>query len=195
MDMDLYKLVKWNNPPTEQLLSLIDTPVITNKKVGHVGALPRSLSRQMLQVLDVHPDHYEFFNILLVYFLPQSSIVTHCDICINDPTEQHTNQTLILPLKNCENLKWSWHTITDSSAVHAYKEEGKFTPVPIIDSKYTRPIKEIFCTDPFVSNVEQWHNLSNIGNDISIAISIRLLPWSNKTDLSLPPVPGIVAYE
>ena len=190
--MTLYKSVSWNEPSKEEILSLIMAPYISDPKVGYVGKLPASAQDGILKLLNVDKTLYDQHNIMLVYFPPKSTIMIHSDHRPNLPNEYQANQTLILPLKNCDNLKWYWHEITNPAGIFSYGEDTKFNPVPTVRKQDTKVIEEIYCTNSFIANIKQWHNLINESDDIAIGISVRLLPWSCETDFTQPPVPNII---
>jgi hypothetical protein len=192
--MKLHKPVRWIDPPIDKILKLIDCPDIPDPKIGFVGRLDEHIQQQIFELLNMDKTTYDKHNILLVYFPPNSSIVVHSDNRRDMPKDLLINQTLFLPLKNCDKLKWFWHQVINPDAVFDYSEKKKFNTVPSIKLKDTRPLQDIFCTTPFISNVAQWHNLTNTSAEVAIGISIRLLPWSNQTDFSLPPIPNIT-YE
>jgi len=192
--MDLYKTVTLSNMPTKEILALINTPDIPDEKVGFVGRLDDDIQLKIFELLNIDSKKYDRYNILLVYFPPKSSIVIHSDNRRDVPKNTQINQTLVLPLQNCDKLKWFWHKVINPNAIFDYGEKKKFNAVPSIKLKDARPLSDIFCTTPFISNVAQWHNLTNTSDEVAIGISIRLLPWSNQTDFSLPPIPGI-SYE
>jgi len=189
--MDLYKTVTFSNMPTKEILALINTPDIPDEKVGFVGRLDDDIQLKIFELLNIDSKKYDGYNILLVYFPPKSSIVIHSDNRRDVPKNTQINQTLVLPLQNCDKLKWFWHKVINPNAIFDYGEKKKFNAVPSIKLKDARPLSDIFCTTPFISNVAQWHNLTNTSDEVAIGISIRLLPWSNQTDFSLPPIPGI----
>ena len=190
--MELYKQLNWIDPPLEEILALIKPPEMPDPRIGFVGRMDEDIQLKIFEILNIDKSTYDLHNILLVYFLPNSSIVIHSDNRRDVPKDTQINQTLILPLQNCDKLKWFWHKVVSPDAVFDYGEKKKFNAVPSIKLRDARPLHDIFCTTPFISNVAQWHNLTNTGNDIAIGISIRLLPWSSRTDFSLPPVPNLI---
>lgn len=190
--MELYKSLKWINPPIEEILELISPPEIPDPYVGFVGRLDEDIQLKIFKILNIDESAYDLHNILLVYFPPKSSIVIHSDNRRDVQKNIQINQTLILPLQNCDKLKWFWHEVVNPNAIFDYGEKKKFNAVPSIKVRDARPLHNIFCTDPIISNVAQWHNLTNTGDEVAIGISVRLLPWSNGTDFSLPPVPNLV---
>ena len=192
--MNLYKKIILQNPVQEDILKLITPPEIPNHKIGFVGKLDLSIQESIFKILDIKKESYHSHNKLLVYFMPNSSIVIHSDTRKDSLYIHQVNQTVLLPLINCEKLKWSWYDLVNKDAVFYYGEEKKFNVVPSIPLQDTKVLYEKYCDAPFISNVKQWHNLTNTGNEIAIAISIRLLPWSGKTDFSLPPIPNVI-YE
>jgi hypothetical protein len=190
--MSYYKLVNWSNPPTQEILSLISAPDIQNPKIGYVGKIPDDVQLNILKLLNVDEKLYDRHNILLIYFLPKSSIMIHSDHRPEVTNKLHqAHQTIILPLKNCEQIKWGWHEVTNPAGVFSYGEDKRFNPVPNVKKEDTRVLEEIYCTNPFIANIEQWHNLINEGDKIAIGISLRLLPWSCEADFSQPPITSI----
>lgn len=190
--MELYKPVEWIDPPINEILSLISEPAdMPEKNIGFVGRLDDNIQQQIFELLQVDKAAYDGHNILLVYFPPNSSIVIHSDNRRDVLKDIQINQTLVLPLKNCDKLKWFWHKVINPDAIFNYGEQKKFNAVPSIRLRDARPLQDIFCTTPFISNVAQWHNLTNTSDDVAIGISVRLLPWSSKTDFSLPPIPNL----
>jgi hypothetical protein len=189
--MTYYKTLSWHNPPRDEILSLITPPTIQNPKIGYVGRISDSEQLAILKLLNVDEKLYDRHNILLVYFLPKSKIMIHTDHRPNVPAHHQAHQTIILPLKNCEKLKWGWHEVINPTGIFNYGEDNRFNPVPNVKEKDTKVLKEIYCTAPFMANIEQWHNLVNEGEDIAIGISLRLLPWSCDADFTQPPIPNI----
>jgi hypothetical protein len=192
INMTLYKNVEWKNPPTEEILSLIQAPYISDPKVGYIGRIPTDTQIKILKLLNVDEKLYDQHNMLLMYFPPKSTIMIHSDHRPKLPKEYQTNQTLILPLKNCEQIKWYWHEVTNPAGIFSYGEDNKFNPVPTVRKQDTKVLEEIYCDTPFIANIKQWHNLTNESDDIAIGITVRLLPWSCELDFSQPPVPDIV---
>jgi hypothetical protein len=189
--MSYYKTVTWANPAKEKILSLITTPTIQNPKIGYVGRISNDEQLSILKLLNVNKKLYDQHNILLIYFLPNAKIMIHTDNRPNVPKQHQAHQTLILPLKNCEKIKWGWHEVINPAGIFNYGEDNRFNPVPNVQKEDTKVLKEIYCVDPFIANIKQWHNLINEGDDIAIGISLRLLPWSCEVDFTKPPVPDI----
>lgn len=189
--MSYYKLVNWANPPIEEILSLITPPTIQNPKIGYVGRISDDEQLSILKLLNIDEKLHDHHNILLVYFPPKSAIMIHTDHRPQLPKQYQAHQTLILPLKNCEQIKWGWHEVTNPAGIFNYGEDKRFNPVPNVKKEDTRVLDEIYCTAPFIANIKQWHNLVNEGDEIGIGISLRLLPWSCEADFSQPPVPDI----
>lgn len=187
----LYKTVKWDNLQTEEILSLLPTPQIQDKSVGYIGRVDNNTQLNILKLLNFDETACTQHNILLMYFLPKSSIMIHTDHRKDVPEHNQANQTVILPLKNCEQVKWGWHEVTNPDGIFIYGEDKKFNPVPNVRKKDTRVLEEIYCTTPFLSNIKQWHNLVNEGDEIAIGISLRLFPWSSEQGLLHPPIPNI----
>lgn len=189
--MALYKLVSWNNLQKDEILSLLPTPSIQNENIGYIGRVDNNIQSSILKLLNFDEKKATQHNMLLMYFFPKSSIMIHTDHRENIPDQHQANQTVILPLKNCEQVKWGWHEVINPEGIFIYGEDKKFNPVPNVRKKDTKVLEEIYCTTPFLANIKQWHNLVNEGDEIAIGLSFRLFPWSSKTNLDNPPIPGV----
>ena len=189
--MSYYKQVSWTKPPKEEILSLITPPSIQNPSIGYVGRISDDEQLSILKLLNIDEKLQDRHNILLIYFPPKSAIMIHTDHRPQVPNQYQAHQTLILPLKNCEQIKWGWHEVTNPAGIFNYGEDKRFNPVPNVKKQDTRVLEEIYCTNPFIANIKQWHNLINESDEIAIGISLRLLPWSCEANFSCPPVPDI----
>ena len=113
----------------------------------------------------------------------------HLDKVINPAPDQNFNQGIILPLRNCDQLEWSWYNLTDPDAV--YYRGHKETSVAMIPREKAELLESIYCTDMFIADSGTWHQLINFGSEPAILLSIRLMPWGlepiNSCN-SLPPI-------
>lgn len=189
--MTLYKTIKWDNLQKEEILAQLPTPIINNKAIGYIGRIDTDSQIKVLNLLNIDNQAYTQHNIMLMYFPPKSSIMIHTDHRPGVADQYQAHQTVIIPLKNCEQTKMGWHEVTNPAGIFTYGEDNRFNPVPNVKKEDTKVLQEIYCTSPFIANIKQWHNVTNEGNETAIGITLRLFPWSTAMDLSNPPIPNI----
>ena len=189
--MDHYKLINWDSAPIEEILSII---TIQNKDREQVVPINKETEQKILELLKVDVSKIDRRRIMLVYFPPNKAINIHSDKPkeTTDPGKLH--RCIFLPLKNCENLIWSWFEPTDPSKIFYYGESENWQTVPMIHYKYVKEIESVICDKPFLSDIGTFHALRNTSNNPAIGISIRLMPWAWETidtDTVLTPIDAI----
>lgn len=189
--MDYYKSINWDSAPIEEILSIV---TVQNEDREQVVPLNKETEQKVLELLNVDMSKIDMRKIMLVYFPPSKSISIHSDKPreTDDPGKLH--RCIILPLKNCESLVWTWYEAIDPSKIFYYGEAANWKTVPMIHHDNAKALKTITCKEPFLSDIGTFHALRNLSNKPAIALSIRLMPWAwdnLETEPILPPVPAI----
>lgn len=186
--MEYFKTVSWPNVPVEKLLSIIPIPPTTQ---AIVRPIDRQLQLVIFKLLDIDITDCSAYNLMLVYFPPHSQINIHSDKPIDELEHLRISQGVILPLKDCEQLVWSWYEATDPKAIFHKSEKGSWKTVPMIPSFAAKEIESTVCDKPFISDIATFHALKNNSDKPAIAISIRLMPWSYGTVQECTDLPTI----
>jgi hypothetical protein len=191
--MNFYKPVNWINPEIDEILSWISLPDISKTTTGYIGKIDKSIQLKICEALRIKTNGNH--QIMLVYVQPKSSISIHTDHRTNILDCDQANQTIMLPLKNCDKLHFSWWNVDDPTLAFSQGMTNRYSTVLHVDEKNASLIENVCCAQPMVSNIKQWHNVTNAGDAYAIGLSIRIFPWSNQQNLSLPPIDGITELE
>lgn len=188
--MNFYKLVSWPNVAVEQVLKALTVDLEINP---YVRPISKDVQLTICKILNIDLDKTTNHNLMLVYFPPHSQINIHSDKPVNTFEAGKLDQALFLPLKSCDTLIWNWYEATDPSKIYVYDKSSDYKPVPILPYDAAISVEEIICDKPFISNIGQWHALKNTGDDYSLALSIRVMPWGWEDFKSsgLPPITGL----
>lgn len=188
--MEYFKLINWE-PSTSQLLSTM--PIFESDK-AYVRPLPIDVQHKIFNLLNIDISDCNTYNVMLVRFPPNTHIGIHSDKPVDIPEDRRISQAIILPLENCSNLVWNWYEAVDSNAVYYYGEAGSWKRVSFLHKWGSKLVESTMCDKPFISDIGTFHALRNDGDQLALAISIRLMPWSYKTVQDceeLPPIPGL----
>lgn len=186
--MRYYKPVNWNIPSADQILELISIP---SNNQATVSPIDLATQKVILNLLKVNLDECSNHNIMLVHFPPHTHINIHSDKPKYTKEPGKLDQAIIIPLKSCEQLHWSWYEVLDDSKIYHYGESANWKMVPMIPFTAAKEIETTMCDKTFISDIGSFHALRNTGNNTAIAISIRLMPWGWEdftTCNSLPPI-------
>jgi len=188
--MNHYKPVQWS-APVDTLLSLIPVAEYATAQVRPINI---AVQHTIFKLLNIGISKCEHYNIMLVYFPPNSKIDIHSDKPVDIPEEIRISQGIILPLQSCDNLIWNWYKAVNPEAIYHYGEEGNWKRVPFLRPWGSELIETVSCSKPFISDIGTFHALENRSDQTALAISIRLMPWSYgtvQTCDALPPIPGV----
>lgn len=186
--MEYYKRITWENLPIKELLSAIVIPDTTQAIVRPIS-LP--IQHLIFKLLKINIDKCPAFNIMLVYFPPNTQINIHSDMPPGEPEGMRIQQGIILPLADCDQLVWSWYEPTNPADVYYKGENNSWKTVPMLPRASAKVISSTVCDKPFISDIGTFHALRNNSSKPAIAISIRLMPWSYSTVQECEELPPI----
>jgi hypothetical protein len=184
--MNHYKYINWQ-VPVESLLSVIPISKFLNAQVRPIAL---DIQNKIFDLLKIDTDKCDTYKAMLVYFPPSSKIDIHADIT----SDIKISRCVILPLQNCDQVTMNWYEPTDPSKIFYYGKEDLWSPVPFLPYESAKIIEATICNTPFIGDIMTFHGLENKSDEIAIAISIRIMPWSLQTlqDCdTLPPLEGI----
>lgn len=167
------------------LAHLVDPPA---SRDGYVGRIPPDTQRKVLERLGVDLDSCKNYNIVQGWFPTQTPIDIHSDA---SPWSGQVQRSLIIPIKNCEQLTWMWYKSLDDSAIYQQASPGQYNKVPMLPAKAAEVVESRLCDQPFVADINTWHSLQNARVVPAQLISIRILPWATTPwdqEPSLPPL-------
>jgi hypothetical protein len=189
-----YKRIHWPNLPLDQVIKHVKIP---NSRYmnheGYVGPLDRPTVHKIYDLLGIDYSNCSCYSIMLGYFPANGGRgPIHSDKVVDPKPEQNFNQGIILPLINCDHLRWSWYNLSDPNAV--YYRGRKESSVAMIPEDQAELLDSIYCHDMFIADIGTWHQLVNFGTSPAALLSIRLMPWG--FDLidgcnTLPPVANL----
>lgn len=191
--MSYYKTIIWNDLPKEEIIKLIPIPSPSYMNYdGFVGPIDREIVTQICDLLKIDITQCDYYSIMLCYFPPGGKLPIHSDKPVGSADHEALNQCIVLPLQNCDKVRWDWYELMDPSAI--YYRGKKESSIPMIPADAGRIVESRLCDQPFISDIGSWHVLENTTDDVAIMLSIRLMPWSRtvfqRRD-SLPPVPAL----
>jgi hypothetical protein len=191
--MNHYKTIIWDDLPIDQIIDLIPIPSASYMNHdGFVGPIDQSIVDKIAHLLKIDTAQCDVYSIMLCYFPPNGKLPVHSDKPVDAEPHRALNQCIILPLQNCDQVRWDWYEVTDPTAI--YYRGAKETSIPMIPSTAGKIVGSRLCDQPFISDIGTWHVLENPTDQVAMMLSIRLMPWSRqqfqKCD-TLPPVPAI----
>jgi hypothetical protein len=191
--MNHYKTIVWDNLPIDQIINAIPIPSASYMNYdGFVGPIDRKIVDEICQLLQIDTAQCDFYSIMLCYFPPGKKLPIHSDKPVDAADHEALNQCIILPLQNCNKVRWDWYELEDPSAI--YYRGKKENSIPMIPPTAGRVIDSRLCDQPFISNIGAWHVLENPTDKVAMMLSIRLMPWSRtvfQQSNTLPPVPAL----
>lgn len=191
--MSYYKTIIWDDLPIDQIINLIPIPSASYMNYdGFVGPIDRNIVAEILKLLKVDTTQCDFYSIMLCYFPPGKRLPIHSDKPVDAEPHQALNQCIILPLKNCDKVRWDWYELTDPEAI--YYRGRKENSIPMIPPSAGKIVDSRLCDQPFISDIGAWHVLENPTDEVAMMLSIRLMPWSRQIfqeSTDLPPAPEI----
>jgi len=155
---------------------------------GYVGRIPMLNQWAILERLGVDMSVNKNFNVLQAWFPSKDPIEIHSD---SSPFSGHVQRSLIIPIKNCGQLTWSWYKCTDESKMFQQDAKGQYNTVPMLPFDAAEVIETRLCDQPFVADIGTWHSLCNASAEPAQLISIRILPWATHSwdqEPTLPPL-------
>jgi hypothetical protein len=191
--MNHYKTIIWDDLPIDQIIDLIPIPSASYMNHdGFVGPIDQNIANEIAQLLKIDTAQCDFCSIMLCYFPPDGKLPVHTDKPVDADPHQALTQCIILPLQNCEKVRWDWYEVTDPAAI--YYQGAKETSIPMIPLSAGKIVGSKLCDQPFISDIGTWHMLENPTDQAAMMLSIRLMPWSRQLFQecnTLPPVPAI----
>ena len=184
--MNYYRDINWQ-APVESLLSVIPIPKFLNAQVRPIAL---DIQPKLFDLLKIDANKCDAYKVMLVYFPPNSKIDIHADVS----GDNKISRCIILPLKNFDQVTMNWYEPTDPSKIFYYGKEDLWSPVPFLPDESANIVGTTICNKPFIGDIITFHGLENKSDDVAIAISIRIMPWSLQTlqDCNtLPPIEGI----
>jgi hypothetical protein len=158
---------------------------------GYVGRIPPHSQRAILERLGTDWAVTRNYNVLQAWFPSKDPIEIHSD---RSPFSGDVHRSLIIPIKNCEHLTWSWYRCTDESKTFQQDAQGQYNTVPMLPVDAAEVVESRLCDQPFVADINTWHSLCNASSEPAQLISIRILPWACvpwDQAPSLPPVSSV----
>ena len=181
--------VKINNLNT--LSEWLKTQVLPpNTEDGFVGRIPREAQHVILEHLGADMNTVVNYNVLQGYFPSLDPITIHSDHSL---LAGSVYRSLIIPIKNCEQLTWTWYKCVDENKIYQMGAEGRFNIVPMIPFDAAEAVESKLCDEPFVSDICTWPSLCNAGSEPAQLISIRILPWAQQDWRQTPSLPPLGA--
>jgi hypothetical protein len=174
----------------ENLSSYLETQVIPPKTTdGYVGRIPNP--NDVLRCLGFDMNEMVESAISQAYFpnFPNSKpLEIHSDY---EERLFRLRRSLIIPIKNCDNLIWHWYKCTDESKIFTYGIPGHFCTVPFLPVEAAEVIETRMGDKPFIADVYTWHCAYNHGPKPAQLLNIRIMPWAQyslQTEPILPPI-------
>jgi hypothetical protein len=158
---------------------------------GYVGRIPPDSQKAILERLGANLELTRNYNIVQAFFPSRDPIEIHSD---RSPFSGNVHRSLIIPIKNCEHLTWSWYKSTDDTKVYQQDARGQYNTVPMLPFDAAEVVESRLCDQPFVADINTWHSLCNASDRPAQLISVRILPWATTTwdqEPNLPPVSSV----
>jgi hypothetical protein len=187
--MSFYKDIKWDNKPIDKLLEVISIPINPRP---YVAPIDQDTQLKIVDVLGIDIKKYNYHNFMLVHLKPNSKFTIHSDKPLHTLEDGKLEQAIFVPLQNCENVKWYWYELIDQSKVFYHSEDYK--PVPMILDDAAREVAQTDGNKAMITDIGNFHRLTNTGTDSAYALSLRFMPWGwqpFKDCVELPPIPNL----
>lgn len=178
---DLSTLSQW-------LASQVAPPNVSR---GYVGRIPMIDQYAILARLGADMAVTRNYNVLQAWFPSLDPIEIHSD---RSPFSGDVHRSLIIPIKNCGHLTWSWYKCIDESKTFQQDAKGQYNTVPMLPFEAAEVVESRLCDQPFVADINTWHSLCNASPEPAQLISIRILPWATTPwdqEPNLPPVSSV----